>query len=385
MKSHKNIKLLSWFNFFFYFRLYYPIAIIYFAQVTGSYALGLSIFPIARISQAFAEVPTGVVSDKLGRANALRIGTILGIISVIFYGLGQIYAFLAIGAIIEGIAYALFSGNNDALVYESLADDGNKDKYKEELGKVYSLMEGAFFVSALIGGFIAFRNLSLSIWLSLIPQSIALLFALSIVEPKTIKTVESTFIHLKECLIQYKNNVKLRDLSIARVIRYGIGEASWPLWPAFYNTILPIWAVGIFISLNPLESFISFRIAGKILKKIKAIKFLIYEHIYVRILDIVAFAYPTIASPFILVAASFFYGSREVAKEDLLQREFTDKQRATMSSINSLFGSALFAVVAVVLGILADRIGVAKTLLIGQILLIPVVFFYIKVAKEEKA
>jgi len=57
---HKNIKILTWFNFFTDFLLYAPIAIIYFERVTGSYALGMSIFSITMVSSALFEIPTGV-------------------------------------------------------------------------------------------------------------------------------------------------------------------------------------------------------------------------------------------------------------------------------------------------------------------------------------
>lgn len=63
----KNIKFLTWFNFFTDFKLYSPVAILYFAQVTGSFALGMSIFSIAYVSAAFFEIPTGIYSDLIGR------------------------------------------------------------------------------------------------------------------------------------------------------------------------------------------------------------------------------------------------------------------------------------------------------------------------------
>ena len=64
---HKNIRLLALFNFFTDFHLYTAILIIYFANVTGSYALGMSLFSVAMVSSALFEVPTGVFSDYLGR------------------------------------------------------------------------------------------------------------------------------------------------------------------------------------------------------------------------------------------------------------------------------------------------------------------------------
>jgi hypothetical protein len=47
MSVEKNIRLLAWLNFCTDFVFFAPVAILYFAQTTGSYALGMSIFSIA--------------------------------------------------------------------------------------------------------------------------------------------------------------------------------------------------------------------------------------------------------------------------------------------------------------------------------------------------
>jgi len=43
-----------------------------------------------------------------------------------------------IGAIFDGFSFAAFSGNNDALFFETLAESGQKDKYQHEYGKMNS-------------------------------------------------------------------------------------------------------------------------------------------------------------------------------------------------------------------------------------------------------
>ncbi|MEE9332722.1 MAG: hypothetical protein V3U65_01385 [Granulosicoccaceae bacterium] len=47
------------------------------------------------------------------------------------------------------------------------------------------------------------------------------------------------------------------------------------------------------------------------------------------------------------------YASR-TAKNGLMQREFSDKQRSTMGSMVSLAGSLCFAIISVLLGFIAD-------------------------------
>ena len=73
-KLHKNIKILTWFNFFTDFLLYAPVAIIYFERITGSYALGMSIFSIIMIGSALFEVPTGIFYKMCTNCLGIKFG-----------------------------------------------------------------------------------------------------------------------------------------------------------------------------------------------------------------------------------------------------------------------------------------------------------------------
>jgi MFS family permease len=375
-----TIKLLSWFNFLYNFRLYSVVAILYFAQVTHSYTLGISIFSIAQIARAVFEIPTGIYSDRLGRSTCLRIGAVASVLSITCYAIGQVYLMLVIGAIFEGACLAFFSGNNDALLYETVAETGQQDTYHEALGKVHSTLELAGFIGATVGGIIAYKSFSLLLWISAVPQVLALVLSFQFREPQIHKAaVDSIFDHLREALSYYVHNARLRNLSLANIIGYGVGEASWSFQAAFYSTVLPLWAVGFVMSLNFLASTISFRLSGRIIDKFKALNLLVFSEIYTRILCFIALIKPTIFSPFLMASASVLYGPTVVAQNTLLQTQFTDHQRATMASINSLMGSCFFAVFGVVIGLLADRVGAANALLFAQLCLVPILLLYLKV------
>lgn len=78
----RNIRLLGWFNFWAEFRPYGPIAILYYSQVTGSYALGMSLFSAAMLSQSIFELPTGLFSDLIGRKWTVVCGGIAGVLAL---------------------------------------------------------------------------------------------------------------------------------------------------------------------------------------------------------------------------------------------------------------------------------------------------------------
>jgi hypothetical protein len=382
-KKTSNITLLSWFNFLYSFRLYSVVAILYFAQVTHSYALGISIFSIVQIARALFEIPTGIYSDKIGRSNSLRIGALASVLAVTLYAIGRFYLVLAVGAVFEGACQAFFSGNNDALLYETLAEQGRKDRYHEALGKANSMLELAGFIGATLGGILAFLSFSLLLWASVLPQVLALTISFRFGEPQTHHPKsQNAVVHLKGAFSQYATNARLRYLSLAGIIGYSVGESSWSFQAAFYRSVLPVWLVGFVMSLNFLAGTISFRLSGRIIDKFKALNLLVFQEIYSRALYFAALLYPTVLSPLLLASASVLYGPGVVAHNMLLQAEFTDQQRATLASINSLVGSCFFAVFAVIMGAVADTAGTAHAMLMGQVCLLPIVVLYVKVYRK---
>ena len=97
-QARRNIRLLSAFNFCNDFRVYAPVMVIFFQQVTGSYALAVLLFSIAKISSSLCEVPTGALSDLVSRKFALLLGQVASVVSIAFYALGRDFTLLAAGA-----------------------------------------------------------------------------------------------------------------------------------------------------------------------------------------------------------------------------------------------------------------------------------------------
>ena len=118
--AKKNVLLLSLIQFFNQINFYSVIIILYFTDITGSYMLGMSIFSITTISTAILEIPTGILSDKIGRKKTIVIGSICSIVSNTILLLAKNYNLLIIYALFSGLEKALFSGNNDAYVYDNL-------------------------------------------------------------------------------------------------------------------------------------------------------------------------------------------------------------------------------------------------------------------------
>lgn len=368
MSLQDNVKLLAWHNFFTDFRLYAPVAILYFAKVTGSYALGMSIFAITMVSQAVLEVPTGIFSDLVGRARTVTLGSLAMVIGTICYAIGGIYGWLIIGALFEGLSRSFYSGNNDALLHDTLSQINKRDDYADKLGKLSALFQAALAISAILGSIIAGWSFTLVMWLSLLPQILCFLISLRLVEPKiTQRIATNPYSHLKEAWLQLKHNSRLKWLAFASTIGTSAGEAIYLFNSTFIASLWPVWAIGIQKAMANGGATISFLTAGKIIKRYGEFPVMVWSRLYGRITSILAYAWPTPVSPLILVSHSLLYGTITVADNALKQKEYTANQRATMSSMISLLHSLGTGMMTILIGMLGDWWGILPALLIMQI------------------
>ena len=385
MELHKNIKLLTWFNFFVDFRLYAPVAIIYFANITGSYALGLSVFSIEMIFNSIFQIPTGYVSDFFGRKRTIILGSLAYIICLIFYALARDFWFLAFGAIFSGLAGAFWSGNNSALLHDSLKEIEMQHEYHEYSGKTGYTVQIGLAISSLLGSIIAAYSFPAVWWLTIIPALGTLIVSFKMVEPKiTYMKSVNVLKHMKESIKIFKKKKRLRILTLAYVLNQGIGETSYAFAPAFINTIWPLWAIGIARMLASIGASIGMHISGKVTKKIGYYKNLVFGGLYNRFVGIFAVLFPNIASPLLMASTSFPTGLIWPAQDALFQKEYSSKQRATLGSLTSLVSNLFFGVFAFAFGFVADQLKPAHSLLVAYVMLFSVAFLYWFLFRKKK-
>ena len=381
----KNIKLLSIFNFLIGFNLFWPIAIIYFSKVSGSFTLGASILGIIMLASTVFELPTGILSDLVGRKYTIVLGSWARVLAFLFYAIGLSYWFLVIGAIFEGLSRAFYSGNNDAFLYDTLADENMENEFHEYQGKVSSTEQLAMGISAILGGIIANFSFSSVLWLSVVPQIGMLFVSYKFINPKLRKVLDTNiFSHIKEAVVLFVKNKKLRLLSLASIWGFSIGELKWGFTSAFIATVWPVWAMGIPATISSFGASISFFFSGKLIKKFKEINILLFESIYGKVISLISLGFPSVFSPLLMSTPSVLFGVETVAKSTLMQKEFSDHQRATMASLNSFGGSLGYAGMSLVLGGLADAMGPAKALFILTLISLPVIYLYWIIFRNDR-
>ncbi|HZU78230.1 MAG TPA: MFS transporter [Dehalococcoidia bacterium] len=348
---------------------------LYFSSVAGSYALGMSVFSLTSLAQLAADVPTGYLADRLGRKPVLALGAIVSLAFTVGYAVGLSYWWLAAGAALEGLARALVSGTDTALLYEMLAEAELADRYPLYLGRVAAGESVAFALAAFAGGAIAaFWSFHAAFWLTLAPQCAALVCALLLREPA--HRLDRRRVSWRRALTPFLRNPRLRLVVGAAAWREAWSESAFQLRIVFFQQLWPLWALGLAQTLTNAVSALSFYLAGRTIARLGALRVLLLDVIIGRALALPALLAPTVASPVALSLMSATYGMSEVAFGALQQQEFSDEERATMGSIASQAVGLAFAAGAVAVGALADSAGVVAALLITQALLLGSIVLY---------
>jgi MFS family permease len=362
---NRNVRLLSWFNFFGDFRMYGPIMVIYFAQVTGSFTAAASLLAVKKLSSAAFEVPTGVLSDRLGRRGTMIAGAVVMVAAHLGYAGASGYGLLLAAVVLEGLATSLWSGNNESLLYDTLLAAGREDEFPRHSGRVNSMFQIALALAAPIGGVVAGAwSLRMVVVLSVVPQVLCVLVALRVREPRVHGPLESNvLVHLGSALRGIRRNPVLRRMTLVSALRYS-SESAAQLSPVFVAGLWPLWALGLWRTFGHGVAFVGFRVSGWVIGRVGAAGTLLFGELFDNVANFVALVKPTAFSPVLLGSPA--YGMSTIAQQTLLQREFTDRERATMGSLGSLLGSVLYALVAVGAGLVADRWGIVAALLAIQ-------------------
>lgn len=381
----RNFRLLAWFNFLLDFRLYAPVMIIYFERITDSYALAMSVLGVVMLSAALLEVPTGIFSDRVGRRMTVITGAFASLASVTCYAIGGTYAVLLVGAVAEGLGQSLFSGNNDALLHDTLAELDDRDSFMAHLGRISSAFQIALAISALVGGVLAAISFSLVMWLSVVPKLVMVGVSFRFVEPRVHEEKTSgVFGHLKEAVRVFRRNPRLRMLSIGKIIGASVGEAAFQFRTVFIEMLWPLWAIGVARTISNVCAAISFYFAGKFVDMFGAKRLLFGGIAVSEVINGVALLMSSVFSPILMGGTSIFFGVNTVSMNGMMQREFTDAQRSTMGSLVAFVSSLIFAVLSVALGWLADTVGVRDALLIATAASSFSLFFFWQAFKGER-
>ncbi len=158
--ARNNIRRFIVFRVLFNARFYYPV----FAVIFLDFGLTLDQFALLNVIWAatiiLAEVPSGALSDMLGRKKLLVSTSTLMVVEMAVWAFApkenpkMLFCLLALNRILSGLGEAAASGSDEALVYESLEDAGMQDQWSRILERTSRWQSVAFMVAMVMGGLV---------------------------------------------------------------------------------------------------------------------------------------------------------------------------------------------------------------------------------------
>lgn len=195
------------------------------------------------------EIPTGAVADYFGRKVSLIFGSLGIALGVFVYSSTPNFYMFLLAEIIWAAGYALMSGADQALVYDTLKKIKSERTAKKVFGRLNSCELVALTIGAPIGSVLASTlGLRMPMLLMLIPSVLAFILAFFLKEPEAKEKAESKryLTTLVEGVRSFKNNRGLRILSFDMIsISAFTFFIIWMYQPRLQELGLPILYLGL--------------------------------------------------------------------------------------------------------------------------------------------
>ena len=150
----RNLKILPWVKFTQNL-LFWQATWFLFFQNTLSAAEAVLLYAIFDIGTTLFEVPSGYMSDRIGRTVTLLASSLAGIASMTCFVVGDSFAVFALGQILLGASIAFASGTDSSLLFETLTAEGREDEIEAQELRFWRFTFAALLVSAISGGLLA--------------------------------------------------------------------------------------------------------------------------------------------------------------------------------------------------------------------------------------
>ncbi len=307
------------------------------------------------------EVPTGAIADHFGRKTSLIIGSIIIVFVPIIYTLAPNFWIFALGEFLWATCFALMSGADEALIYDSLKKI-KKEKYSKKIfGRFHSFELAALMIASPIGSILAAKyGLKFPVILMSVPFFFALFIAISLKEVKTkkkrkkqnyMKTVLSGFKYFKKHKIL--QTLAFDKISVAILVFMVI----WLYQPLLTQLEIPIFYFGfVAAGITGIQVIIlnNFEFMEKLFGSKK--RYLFWSALIPGIAFIFLGINPyiIITIPLLLIIAGLGL-SRQVLFQSYFNKYIKSHNRATVLSTISMVDRMSIAILYPVIGLIVEK------------------------------
>ncbi|MDA3839266.1 MAG: MFS transporter [Candidatus Delongbacteria bacterium] len=369
MPINSNIKKLNIIQICRWLMFPAPIVAIYYFKYGLTMKDLFMIQAVSSIMIAVFEIPTGYISDKFGRKKSLFYGLIISLLGFIIIGTSFGFTGFLIGEMFLGLGVTFISGSDSAILYETFKELNRTEDYGKAEAKFQSLHHLGEFAGVVIGGFIAAYSFRATYSFRSLFILIAIIAAYKLIEPTQAENTSEDKPKIWSSALTHTKNLWYIFGISAFIFAFMI-IGFWYVQPILKKEAIPIIAFGVVFAVFKLVAFISARYSASITNKIKIsgsialMIFLIalgYTGIcffegYIRLLFII---------PFYIVGGLYM-----PIMNSALNQRIDSKSRATVLSINNLFGRLVFSILAPMVGFYSDINGMNATFLYISLIIV---------------
>lgn len=149
-----NLGLYPWFQFFRSLIFWHSVWFLFFqGQLSASEAILLA--AVYDIGTFVLEVPSGYLSDRVGRRLTLMIAMLASLAGCILLASGSSFEVFLVAQLLLGAGTAFASGTDTALLYDSLLDQNRESEVANHELRAWRASFAALAISAVAGGALA--------------------------------------------------------------------------------------------------------------------------------------------------------------------------------------------------------------------------------------
>jgi MFS family permease len=331
-----------------------------------------SLFAIATF---LFEIPTGVLSDRLGRKKSIIFGSVFLFLGHIAFTYAHSFIAFLTGEMFFAIGFAALSGTVDAFVYDTLLELKQQEKHKLIIGKIYFIGFIAGAMGAIIGGFLAKVSLDFVFYANIVTLIFVPIVALTFVEPNyTKQKPKGAF---SEIAIASKklffNGSNLKWIILFSSFIYAISQSAYWLYQPYLKLceVDLVYFGFIFASFQLIAGFSS-KIAHAIEAKLGILNSLILIDVAVSASLILMGSFAYAFSFLFIYGQQFSRGVKGVIISDIINKNSQSHYRATMLSLEGFASRVAASISMIVVGYAKGIFGVETTLIIlgGAILVV---------------
>ncbi len=313
------------------------------------------------------EIPSGALADLIGRKRVIVMGRIFLLGSAYFFTVMKTPLEAWIGNLLWAVGFALQSGADTALLYDTLASVGREYKFKRIEGQAVGLRLVLMAFCSLATGWLASIDLRLPLWIGLPFTAIPLFTGLWFTEPaSTVRyAADEQLALLKRGLYFVAHSVEVRWMVGFAALLATTSKVWFFTYNPYFELVgLPLSYYGtVFFALN-IVAWISSHYAYRVERALGERGCIVGAILCLGVPILIMGWFPILPFAYLVLVQNIVRGFMRPFVGDYLNRHVASNIRATVLSVQSSAASLASILSLALFGLLTDSYGLLHSLLL---------------------